>query len=64
MSDVLRHFERLADIVINGRKADAADPVVGIKAPISMVELIERKTSIVRCGEKRYRVVVEEVVGK
>lgn len=59
MSDVFRHFERLADIVINGRKADPAAP--DIEAPISMTELVRRKVSVVRCGDKRYTVTVVEV---
>lgn len=59
MSDVFSHLERLADIVINGRKADPS--ALEIEAPISMTELVRRKVSVVRCGNKRYTVTVVEV---
>lgn len=52
---MLTDIVKLADVVINGRPAE--EPKAGVNWP----ELIRRKKSVVRVGNKHYAVTVEPV---
>ena len=54
-TSVLDATNRMADTFFNGRKA------VGPKPAVSVEELIRRKVSHVRLGEKVYRIEAKEV---
>jgi len=56
MADIFDGISKLADVFINGRPAEPP-PV----CKVTIQELVERETSLVRVGKKFYRVTCKEV---
>jgi hypothetical protein len=63
MSDFTDHVERMAKIIFRGEEAAKKAQVAADGIPsISISDLVAKKSSLVTCDGKLYRVMVEEVV--
>lgn len=60
MADIFDGLSKLVDVVFNGRPAVQAETAEK-PAPVTIQELIARKSSTVKLGDRRYRVVVTEI---